>query len=139
MSGDADADAAAGISPLTEMPEMTSRFPEMLSRISARDRAVYALDLPRYEAHLFAENKMAQASVSWLSGASLGARSCLRLLQAPASLGQSAAWSVLAGHSGLSFDIGASNTQSARRQRAPRSARGHTEPAGAGLRSAGSK
>ena len=49
VGGDADADAAAGISPLTEMSEMTSRFPEMLSRISARDRAVYALDLPRYE------------------------------------------------------------------------------------------
>ena len=31
-------------------PEMTWRFPELLSRLSARDRAVYALDLPRYEA-----------------------------------------------------------------------------------------
>ena len=64
---DADADAAAStisVSPLPEMaettsrfpemtsglPEITSRFPEMLSRLSARDRAVYALDLPRYEA-----------------------------------------------------------------------------------------
>ena len=59
VGGDADADAAASISPLPEIPEMTSglpeitlRFPEMLSRLSARDRAVYALDLPRYEAHL---------------------------------------------------------------------------------------
>ena len=54
---DADADAAASISDLPEMAEMTSRFtemtsrfPEMLSRLSARDRAVYALDLPRCEA-----------------------------------------------------------------------------------------
>ena len=76
VGGNADAVAAAGISPLTEMsvtsrfPEMTLRFPEMLSRISVRDRAVYALDLPRYEAHLFAENKVAQALVSWLSGGS---------------------------------------------------------------------
>ena len=69
VGGEADADAAAGISPLTEMPEitsrfpeMTSRFPEMLSRLSARDRAVYALDLPRYEAHFNAEHKVAQAS-----------------------------------------------------------------------------
>ena len=56
VGGNADAVAAAGISPLTEMsvtsrfPEMTLRFPEMLSRISVRDRAVYALDLPRCEA-----------------------------------------------------------------------------------------
>ena len=50
VGGDADADAAASVSPLPEVPEMTSRFPEMLSRLSARDRAVYALDLPRYEA-----------------------------------------------------------------------------------------
>ena len=62
VSGDADTDAAVSISPLTEMPEMTSRFPEMLSRLSARDRAVYALDLPRYEAHFNAEHKVAQAS-----------------------------------------------------------------------------
>eukprot|EP00964_Phaeocystis_antarctica_P147023 scaffold113496_cov66-Phaeocystis_antarctica.AAC.2 len=36
---------------------------------------------------------------------SSSARSRLRLPQAPASLGQSAAWAVLAGHTGLVFDI----------------------------------
>eukprot|EP00964_Phaeocystis_antarctica_P016329 scaffold9029_cov69-Phaeocystis_antarctica.AAC.1 len=96
VSGDADADAgadaAASISPLPEMaemtsrfPEMTSRFPEMLSRLSARDRAVYALDLPRYEAQLYAENKVAWASASWLSG---GFSQRLSMPQAVPSFGQ---------------------------------------------------
>ena len=62
VGGDADAVASASRSPLSEMPEMLSRFPEMLSRLSVRDRAVYALDLPRYEAHFNAEHKVAQAS-----------------------------------------------------------------------------
>ena len=68
VGGDAAADAVASRSPLPETPEMTSRFPEMLSRISARDRTVYALDLPRYEAHSHAEHKVAQPSAGWLSG-----------------------------------------------------------------------
>ena len=49
----------------SRLPEMTLRFPEMLSRLSARDRAVYALDLPQYEAHSHAETKVAQTSASW--------------------------------------------------------------------------
>ena len=56
------------------------------------------------------ENKVAQASASQQPAGSpeapLSARACPRLPQAPASLGQPAAWAVLAGHMGLVFHIG---------------------------------
>ena len=87
VGGDADAVAAASRSPLTEMAEMTSRFPEMLSRLSARDRAVYALDVPRYEAHLYAGNKVVALRPAGSSAAAFSARACLRLPRASASLG----------------------------------------------------
>eukprot|EP00964_Phaeocystis_antarctica_P116782 scaffold80691_cov51-Phaeocystis_antarctica.AAC.2 len=53
------------------------------------------------------------SKTSWLSlrpagslEAALSARPCRRLPRALASLGQSAAWAALVGHSGRGFDIG---------------------------------
>ena len=51
--------------------------------------------------------QQAQASASWLSlEAAFRARACPRITQAPVSLGQSAAWATLTGHTGLGFDLG---------------------------------
>ena len=47
------------------------------------------------------------ALASWGGAAALSVRSCPRLPQAPAHLGQSAAWVALAGHTGLGIDIAA--------------------------------
>ena len=94
VGGEVDADAAASRSPVPEtaemtsrLPEITLRFPEMLSRLSARDRAVYALDVPRYEAHLYAGNKVVALWPAGSSAAAFSARSRLRLPRASASLG----------------------------------------------------
>eukprot|EP00964_Phaeocystis_antarctica_P056850 scaffold33579_cov58-Phaeocystis_antarctica.AAC.3 len=60
--------------------------------------------------HAYVENKAAQTDLGQSvgsPGAPFRARSCLRLPRASASLGQSAAWAALTGHTGLGFSIAA--------------------------------
>ena len=66
--------------------------------------------------------------------APFSARSCSRLPQASASVGQSASWAALAGHTGLVFDLGACCARARSKRRAAATAR-----AGAGAPGQGSR
>eukprot|EP00964_Phaeocystis_antarctica_P040216 scaffold22994_cov63-Phaeocystis_antarctica.AAC.5 len=66
--------------------------------------------------------------------ASFSARSCSRLPQASASVGQSASWAALAGQTGLVFDLGACCARARSKRRAAATAR-----AGAGAPGQGSR
>ena len=92
-------------------------FP-LVSLLAPKVRAQIVLtgdpdDLDIFSSQMQAEphvrNTLAQTSASWLSGGPFSARSCSRLPQAAASLGQSAgraAWAAWAGHVGLESHIG---------------------------------
>ena len=66
--------------------------------------------------------------------ASFSARSCSRLPQASASVGQSASWAALAGHTGLVFDLGACCARARSKRRAAATARAGAGAPGQGFR-----